>query len=227
MSTPRKPKAAAESVVPNAEPNEVAEVPAAAAEVVAAPPLAPEVAPAPVVAAPGTAAPEAAVPAPAISAAAPPPPPPPAAPTAPAGPPAGAQVAAAISGLASGIKDRLGPAELMLGGGALLIAGFSFLLLDFILGTRGPSETAVIVSALLLGLIALERTEREGFGSWYRVLLVVLGGILAIGAVYSLLSVLRHSTSSLDGLDWLAMLGWWIGGVLAGIGAWMTYRVRA
>jgi hypothetical protein len=76
-------------------------------------------------------------------------------------------------------------------------------------------------------LIGLERTEREGFGSWYRVLLILMGAILALGAAYSLLNTLRHSSGFMGGLDWLSALVWWIGGAMAGVGAWMTYKVRA
>lgn len=185
-------------------------------------------------------APEAAVPPPSAPVrpppAAPAPPPPPAAPAAsaaPAGPPPGAQVAAAISGLAAGIKEKLGTAELLLGAGALLIAGLSWLILGVILGSGGPAgiygptETATVASVLLLVLIGLERTEREGFGTWYRVLLILLGAILAVGAAYSLLNTIRHSSGFLGGLDWLAVLIWWIGGGMAGAGAWLTYKVRA
>jgi hypothetical protein len=188
-------------------------------------------------------APEAAVPPPAApvppppAAPTPPPPPPPpaapAAPAAPAGPPPGAQVAAAISGLATGIKEKLNTAELLLGAGALLIAGLSWLILGVILGSGGPvgiygpTEAAVVASVLLLVLIGLERTNTEGFGTWYRVLLILLGAILAVGAAYSLLNTIRHSSGSLGGLDWLAVLIWWIGGGMAGVGAWLTYKVRA
>lgn len=184
----------------------------------------PPSAPPPAAAAP-TPAPEASVPPPQPATA--PPPAAPAAPAAPAGPPPGAQVAAAITGLASGIKEKLSTAELMLGTGALLIFGLSFLILGFLLDSRSPTESAVIVSALLLVLIGLERTEREGFGTWYRVLLILLGAILALGAAYNLLLTLRGGTGGFSVTSWLSMLSWWIGGLLAAIGAWMTYRVRA
>ena len=135
-------------------------------------------------------------------------------------------MAAAISGLASGIKDRLGTAELLLGTGALLIAVFSFLVFGFLLDTAHAGESAVLLSAVLLVIIGLERTEREGFGPWYRVALVLLGGALLLSAIYSLLVTLRAATP-LDIGDWLGLLAFWIGGVLAGIGAWMTYRIKA
>ncbi len=115
----------------------------------------------------------------------------------------------------------------MLGGGALLIFGVSFLLFSFLLGTDGPSETAVVVGHCCSLFIGLERTQTQGFGTWYKVVLVLFGAILALGAVYSLLSVFRHSASSLSGLDWLSMLSWWVGGVLAGIGSWLTFKVKA
>jgi uncharacterized membrane protein len=136
-------------------------------------------------------------------------------------------VAAAISGVASTLKDRLSGPELLLGGGALLIFGVSFLLFEFLLGTNGPSETAVIISGLLLAFIGLERTQTQGFGSWYKVVLVLFGAILAMGAVYSLLVIIRHSASSQDGLDWLSLIAWWVGGALAGAGSWATYKVKA
>ena len=220
MSGPRKTnKTPAEGGAPDSQPVPAAETAAAMA--------APAAAAAAEAAVPPPSAP---VPPPAPAAPAPPPPPAapatPAAPAAPAGPPPGAQVAAAISGLATGIKEKLNAAELMLGAGSLLIFGLSFVILDFLLGTTGPSEGAVVVSVLLLVLIGLERTETEGFGTWYRVLLVLLGGILLLGAAYSFLVTLRHSASYLSGLDWLSMLSWWIGGVVAGVGSWLTYRIR-
>jgi hypothetical protein len=217
MSEPRKTtKARATGAGP--EPQMEETVPAAAVPA-APPPVAP-----PVVASapPAPAAYEAVAPAaPTPGAPAPAPAP------APAGPPAGAQVAAAISGLTSTLKERLSGPELMLGAGALLIFGASFLLLDFLLGTFGPSEGAVVVSGLLLAFIALERTQTQGFGSWYKVVLVLLGAILALGAMYSFLTILRHSASYLSGLDWLSALCWWIGGALAGVGSWLSFKVKA
>jgi len=210
MSGPRKTsKTPAEGGIPETG------APAAAPEAAVPPPSAP-VPPPPVVAAP----PPPATPATAPAA--------PAAPATPAGPPAGAQVAAAISGVASTLKERLSGPEMLLGAGALLIFGVSFLLFQFLLGTNfGPSEGAVIASMLLLVLIGLERTNTEGFGSWYRVLLVLLGGILLLGAAYSVLYTLRHYGSQLGGLDWLALLCWWAGGIVAGVGSWMTYRIKS
>ncbi len=190
--------------------------PVTASEATVPPPAAPKT--------PSPAAPTAAPPAVAAPPAAPPPD---AAPAAPAGPPPGAQVAAAISGLATDIKEKLSTAELLLGAGALLIAGLSFLIFGFLLDARSPTELPVTASILLLVLIGLERTQREGFGTWYRALLILLGAILAIGAAYSLLLTLRSGTGGMSVLSWLSMLSWWVGGLLAGVGAWMTYRVRA
>jgi len=250
MSGPRKTtKASADSGEPETDLNQAAEtvaaVPAEAAAPAAAPVVAPEaaavpavaVAAAPVVAAAAVPvvapvaapAPEAAVPPP--GAATPPPPvapavPPP--PAAPAGPPAGAQVAAAISGIAGTLKERLSGPEMLLGAGALLVFGASFLLFEFLLGAwAGPSEAGVIVSGLLLAFIGLERTKMQGFGAWYKVVIVLLGAILAMGAIYSLLFTLRHSASSLSGFDWLSLICYWIGGALAGAGSWAAYKVKA
>jgi len=148
------------------------------------------------------------------------------APAAPEGPPPGAQVAAAITGVASTLKERLSGPELLLGTGALLIVGASFLLFSFLLGTLAPSESAVIIASLLLLIIGLERMKVQGFGGWYKVALVLLGAVLLLGAMYSLLYTLRHYASSLSGLDWLAYLSWWAGGVIAGVGSWLTFRVK-
>lgn len=192
---------------------------AATPPVAAAPPVAPATPIPPTPPVPPTAPP---TPPPAMAAVAPTPPPA----TMPDGPPPGAQISAAISGVATTLKQRLSGPELLLGGGALLIVGASFLLFSFLLGTRGPSEASVVVAGLLLGFIGLQRTQTEGFGSWYKVILVLLGAILAMGAAYSLLYELRHSASVLSGLDWLSMLCWWAGGVLAGVGSWLSYKVR-
>jgi hypothetical protein len=226
MSGPRKTnKAPGDSGAPEVEETQAAAAPPPPPPPAAPPPAAPApAAPAPPVAA----APEASVPPSQPAAAAPPPAaPPPAAPAAPAGPPAGAQVAAAITGVATTLKERLSGPELLLGGGALLIAVVSFLIFAFLLGTsEGPTEAAVIISALLLGFIGLERTQTQGFGSWYKVVLVLFGAILAMGAVYSLLVTIRHG-SGIDFGDWLALIAWWVGGALAGAGSWASFKVRA
>jgi len=117
---------------------------------------------------------------------------------------------------------------MLLGAGALLVFGASFLLFEFLLGAwAGPSEAGVIVSGLLLAFIGLERTKMQGFGAWYKVVIVLLGAILAMGAIYSLLFTLRHSASSLSGFDWLSLICYWIGGALAGAGSWAAYKVKA
>ena len=97
----------------------------------------------------------------------------------------------------------------MLGTGALLIFGVSFLLLGFVLDSRAlaMTETPVTVSALLLVLIGLERTNRKGFGAWYRVALVLLGAVLFLGAGYNFLLTVRD-LPALSGLSWLSVLVW-------------------
>lgn len=192
----------------------------------AAPPP-PPAATAPTPTPPPAAAPTPPPPAPAPPPAAPAPPPPAAAAPAAAGaPPPGANVAAAISGFATDLRTRLSAAELLLGAGALLVAGLSYVIFGFLLDAARPSELAVLTSVALLLFMGLERTQREGFGNWYRVLLVVLGAVLAVGALYTFLNVLRGGFAFLDLLDWLSLLSWWAGGVLAGAGAWMSYRAR-
>jgi hypothetical protein len=215
MSGPRKTsKSSADGGVPETEAAAAMAAPAAAS--------APEAAVPP---------PSAPVPPPPAAPAPPPPPPPPAAPAAPAapaGPPPGAQVAAAISGVASTLKERLSGPEMLLGAGALLIFGASFLLFEFLLGAwAGPSEAIVVASGLLLAVIGLERTKMQGFGTWFKVVIVLLGAILAMGAIYSLLFTLRHQASSLAGFDWLSLICYWVGGALAGAGSWAAYKVRA
>jgi hypothetical protein len=191
----------------------------------AAPPPPPPVAatpPPPVAAAPP--------PAPAAEASAPSAPTPgapaPTAAPAPAGPPAGAQVAAAISGLTSSLKERLSGAELLLGGGALLVLGLSYLIFGFLFDSIRPTELAVVSSAALLLFMGLERMQVEGFGSWYKVILVLLGAVLLLGAAYSFLNVLRSGFQSFDLWDWLSLISWWFGGVVAGLGSWSAYRVK-
>ena len=110
---------------------------------------------------------------------------------------------------------------------ALLIVGVSFLLFGFLFDAVPPSELSVLTAAALLVFIGLERTQTEGFGTWYKVVLVLLGGILLLGAVYNFLNVLRNGFVGYDLLDWLSALAWWAGGVIAGVGSWLTYRVRA
>jgi hypothetical protein len=136
-------------------------------------------------------------------------------------------VAAAISGVASTLKQRLSGPELLLGGGALLVAGVSWIVFGFLFDARPPTELAVVTAVALLIFIGLERTQTEGFGTWYKVILVLLGGILLLDAVYDFLRVLRGGFSGFDFWDWLAALSWWAGGIIAGVGSWMSYRVKA
>jgi hypothetical protein len=136
-------------------------------------------------------------------------------------------MAAAISGVASTLKQRLSGPELLLGAGALLIVGLSFVVFGFLFDSVRPTELSVVTASALLLFIGLERTQTEGFGSWYKVILVLLGAVLMLGAVYSFLNVLRSGFQYLDFFDWLSLLSWWIGGVLAGLGSWLSYRVKA
>jgi hypothetical protein len=139
-------------------------------------------------------------------------------------------MAAAISGVASTLKQRLSGPELLLGAGALLIAGLSWLVFGFLFDTSffaRPTELAVLTAVALLLFIGLERTQTEGFGTWYKVILVLLGAVLLLGAVYSFLNTLRSGFAGYDLWDWLGALSWWIGGVLAGLGSWLSYRVKA
>jgi len=135
-------------------------------------------------------------------------------------------MAAAISGVASTLKQRLSGPELLLGGGALLVVGLSFLVFGFLFDAVPPSELSVLTAAALLVFIGLERTQAEGFGTWYKVILVLLGAVLLLGAAYNFLTVLRNGFAGYDLFDWLSALSWWIGGVLAGLGSWFSYRVR-
>lgn len=136
-------------------------------------------------------------------------------------------MAAAISGVASTLKQRLSGPELLLGAGALLVFGLSYLVFGFLFDALRPTELAVVTSAALLVSIGLERTQTEGFGTWYKVILVLLGAVLLLGAAYHFLNTLRNGFQFMDFFDWLSALSWWAGGVLAGLGSWFSYRVRA
>jgi hypothetical protein len=136
-------------------------------------------------------------------------------------------VAAAISGVASTLKQRLSGPELLLGAGALLVAGLSWIVFGFLFDAFRPTELAVLTAVALLLFIGLERMRIEGFGTWYKVILVLLGGILLLGAVYDFLNYLRAGFAGFDFWDWLGALSWWIGGLLAGVGSYMSYRVKA
>jgi hypothetical protein len=146
---------------------------------------------------------------------------------APEGPPPGAQVAAAITGVATTLKQRLSGPELLLGTGALLVLGLSYLIFGFLFDALRPTELAVVTAAALLLFMGLERLNVQGFGTWYKVILVLLGAILLLGAAYSFLNWLRSGFSGFDFFDWLSALSWWAGGVIAGLGSWLSFRVKA
>jgi hypothetical protein len=97
----------------------------------------------------------------------------------------------------------------------------------FLFDSLRPTELAIVTSAALLLFIGLERTQTQGFGTWYKVVLVILGAVLLLGAAYNFLNVLRSGFQFMDFFDWLSALSWWAGGVIAGLGSWFSYRVKA
>ena len=56
---------------------------------------------------------------------------------------------------------------------------------------------------------------------------MILGAVLLLGAAYNFLNVLRSGFQFMDFFDWLSALSWWAGGVIAGLGSWFSYRVKA
>ncbi len=140
-----------------------------------------------------------------------------------------AAATAAVSNTVNTVRERLQAGEQMALSGAALIAGV-WIIFDLIFDVGGKlfptvGPVTLLFAVLMLGAIWVHRWGHYDFGNAYRLVIGVLGLSLALFAVTSLLLTFRTDLDASAG-QWLGNLLAWIGGIVAGYGAWLVFRVR-
>jgi hypothetical protein len=159
---------------------------------------------------------------------APQPPPPPMAPagTPPPGgaprPAAGAQAADALNDAMATLRTRFSTAELLAGGGALLVLAV-FVLFGVILNAFWVNDVTFATSAALLFVIGAQRMGLYDFGAGQRSLIVVLGFLMGAMLVEYVLYYVRRGSFG-DGTFLIGLVITWVGQALAAAGAFMLWR---
>lgn len=158
---------------------------------------------------------------PASEPAAPPPAP------APAPPPA-TPTSAAVTSAVSQVRARLMAGEQMVLLGAALIVGIAWFIFQFVLAYFVVSDFTVLVAVLAILAIWVHRWGHYDFGNGYRIVIGALGVSLALFAVLSLLAWFRGviNVGMGDALRVVGLIVYWIGGLVAGYGAWLVFRTR-
>lgn len=145
---------------------------------------------------------------------------------APAGGSAAAgQATAAVSSAMTAVRERLQTGEqLTLLGAALIV--LSYVLFQLILGHVVFADTTLLVALLALLTIWLHRWGHYDFGGGYRIVIAALGVTLALFAILNFLSRIRFGINAQD-FQLLGILLFWVGGIVAGYGAWLMFRTRS
>ena len=136
-----------------------------------------------------------------------------------------AQATAAVSNAVSIVRERLVAGEQMALTGAGLIAAV-WIIWDLIFDERTISQFTLLIAVLMLLAIWVHRWGHYDFGTGYRIVIGALGVALALFAVTNFLIVIRTGINA-GAFDLLGLLLFWIGGVMAGYGAWLVFRIRA
>jgi hypothetical protein len=157
--------------------------------------------------------PPAAAPAPAAA--------PPPAPPAQAAPPASATATAPSA--VNSFMASMSQAELMMGGGALVI-----LLADLVFGVFGDYGFSAVIwgsAAVVVIAVAMRRLFKWGFGTGYETILVVATLLAVLATIRNLiLDVLFVPGRNLDITYFLGALTLYVGVALMAVGAWRMLR---
>jgi hypothetical protein len=122
------------------------------------------------------------------------------------------------------VRERLQTGEqLVLLGAALIL--LSYVLFELILGNRFFQDITVLVSVLALLAIWAHRWGHYDLGGGYRMLVGALGVALALFAILNFLNRIRFGINAQD-FQLLGILLFWVGGIVAGYGAWLLIRAR-
>jgi hypothetical protein len=130
----------------------------------------------------------------------------------------------------TGMLGKMTKGEQLALGGAAVVLVITFLLFAVILNTFfGPSDLAVAASISLVAIVWLKVEGRYDIGANYRLIVVLLCLSIAVPAAMSLLFTLRAAVTPFGfgtGLSLVADLSYWVGGALAGVGAWWVWKGR-
>ncbi|CAN5828161.1 hypothetical protein BH23CHL8_BH23CHL8_04810 [soil metagenome] len=137
---------------------------------------------------------------------------------------AAGQATAAVSSAMTAVRERLQTGEQLILLGAALIV-LSYVLFQLILGNRVFSDITMLVAVLTLLAIWAHRWGHFDLGDSYRVLVGALGIVLALFAILNFLDRIRFGINAQD-FQLLGILLFWVGGIMAGYGAWLLIRAR-
>jgi hypothetical protein len=130
----------------------------------------------------------------------------------------------------SGMLSKMSKGEQLALAGAAVVVVISFLLFDIILNaTFGFSDLAITASVALLAVVWVKTEGRYDIGANYRLIVTLLCLSIAVPAAVSVLHWLRLAITPFGiggGLGLVAALSFWVGGALAGVGAWWVWKGR-
>jgi len=135
-----------------------------------------------------------------------------------------AAATAAVTDTFKVVRERLQAGEQMALGGAVLIA-LVWVVFDLIFDDRTVSSFTLLIAVLTILAIWVHRWGHHDFGNGYRIVIGALGLALALFAVTNFLLVIRTGISA-SAIQLLGLLLFWVGGVVAGYGAWLVFRTR-
>lgn len=135
-----------------------------------------------------------------------------------------AAATAAVTNTVNTVRERLQAGEQMALTGAGLVA-LVWVVFDLIFDFRTVSQFTLLVAVLAILAIWVHRWGHYDFGTGYRIVLGALGLALALFAVTNFLLTIRTGISA-SAMELLGLLLFWVGGVVAGYGAWRVFRAR-
>ena len=138
--------------------------------------------------------------------------------------PATAQATAAVSSAVSTVRERLVTGEQLVLVGAGLVAAV-WVIFDLLFDYNTVSTFTLLIAVLAILAVWVHRWGHHDFGSGYRIVIAALGISLALFAVTSFLLIIRSGINA-EALQLLGLLLFWVGGVVAGYGAWLVFRTR-
>ncbi|MFV2063259.1 MAG: hypothetical protein ACC726_07070 [Chloroflexota bacterium] len=122
------------------------------------------------------------------------------------------------------MRERLVAGEQMaLSGASLLVA--VWVIWDLFFDQRTMNQFTLLMAVFMVLAIWIHRWGHYDFGNGYRLVIGALGVALLLFAVTSFLLVIRTGINA-GAFDLLGLLLFWIGGVIAGYGGWLVFRVR-
>ncbi len=124
----------------------------------------------------------------------------------------------------SAVREKLQAGEQLALSGASLIA-LVWIVFDLVFDYRTVSSFTLLLAVFTILAIYIHRWGHYDFGTGYRIVVGALGLALALIAVTAFLITIRTGINA-GAMQLLGLLLFWVGGVVAGYGAWLVFRVR-